>query len=132
MTDPGVEVTPGVARFRSRRSTADLERSLARDGWSVRVVDLTAAVGKRDLLEALAAALGFPQWVGRNWDALDDAMRDLSWLPSGIRGRAIVMRGAGGFERRSPGDAKVLRDVLEHAAQRWAETGSPLAVLLRR
>jgi hypothetical protein len=132
MTEPGVEVASGVVRFRSRSSTADLARGLEHVGWSVRVVDLTAVAGKRDLLEALAAALGFPQWVGRNWDALDDAMRDLSWLPSGTRGRAIVMRGAGGFERRSPGDAKVLRDVLEHAAQRWAGTGSPLAVLLRR
>jgi RNAse (barnase) inhibitor barstar len=35
---------------------------------------------KAELLVAFAKAFEFPDWWGRNWDALQDCMRDLSWL----------------------------------------------------
>jgi RNAse (barnase) inhibitor barstar len=35
---------------------------------------------KLDLLRALAASLRFPDYFGWNWDALDECLRDLSWL----------------------------------------------------
>jgi RNAse (barnase) inhibitor barstar len=41
---------------------------------------------KMDLLLALQAALRFPSYFGRNWDALDECLRDLSWLPAGSVG----------------------------------------------
>lgn len=31
-------------------------------------------------LDAVAAALGFPSWYGRNWDAAADLLSDLGWL----------------------------------------------------
>jgi lysozyme family protein len=38
---------------------------------------------KRTLLKSLAQRLQLPGWFGGNWDALEDALRDLSWLPEG-------------------------------------------------
>ena len=35
------------------------------------------------LLDALSFALCFPDYFGGNWDALDECIRDLSWLPPG-------------------------------------------------
>lgn len=35
---------------------------------------------KADLLAALADAGRFPGWFGGNWDALEDCLRDLSWI----------------------------------------------------
>jgi hypothetical protein len=93
-------------------------------------VDLAEAADKAAILEAMGRGLVFPAWVGHNWDALDDALRDLSWWPAGTRGRLIVIRGAsrGG----SPRDRETLHDVLATAAARWAASGTPLVVLLRR
>lgn len=35
---------------------------------------------KKQLLDALDAGLGFPEYFGGNWDALWDCICDLSWL----------------------------------------------------
>jgi hypothetical protein len=50
---------------------------------------------KAALLEALFVALRFPDYFGGNWDALDECIRDLSWLPNGdvvLRHRDLPMQ----------------------------------------
>ncbi len=37
--------------------------------------------GKDRLLAGVSDALQFPAYFGANWDALDECLRDLSWLP---------------------------------------------------
>jgi hypothetical protein len=38
---------------------------------------------KEALMDALQSALRFPEYFGGNWDALEECVRDLSWLPEG-------------------------------------------------
>jgi len=38
---------------------------------------------KQALIATLARQLGFPDYFGENWDALDECIGDLSWLPIG-------------------------------------------------
>jgi hypothetical protein len=46
--------------------------------------ELSAGLASKEaLLEALSAALRFPDYFGGNWDALEECIRDLSWLPDG-------------------------------------------------
>lgn len=126
-----LRLDPGVARLRSRSSTADLAAHLARAGWAVRVVDLNEVRDKAGILEAFERALSFPDWVGRNWDALDDALRDLSWWPPGERGRAIIVAGAGRLDDDLQREWATLCDVLVTATERWRTTAKPLGVLVR-
>lgn len=44
---------------------------------------------KSQLLRALARQLRFPEYFGGNYDALEDCLRDFSWLP-GITRVAVV------------------------------------------
>jgi hypothetical protein len=40
----------------------------------------TGLVGKDDLLLWYRDSLRMPDYFGRNWDALDECLRDLSWI----------------------------------------------------
>lgn len=83
---------------------ADL-RSRGVDPYVIGPVD-----GKRELIAALRTALEFPAWVGANWDALADALRDLSWLPG-----PVVLVWVDPDRLRPERDARVARQVLRDA-----------------
>jgi hypothetical protein len=70
---------------------------------------------KQKLLAILADKLRFPHYFGWNWDALEECLRDLSWLPKGqpvTLVHAALPFGPGGENRRIY--LGVLRDVVAH------------------
>jgi len=73
---------------------------------------------KPAVLQNIALALGFPDWFGHNWDALEDCLTDLSW--SEALGHVLLFEGA-----RAGDDLGVLIDVLRSSAEYWAERGKP-------
>jgi hypothetical protein len=50
---------------------------------SVRASAPAAISRKEELLTTLARRLCFPDYFGGNWDAFEECVRDLSWLPVG-------------------------------------------------
>ncbi len=60
----------------------DLDARIPGLGW-IPIVAEGDLASKVAFLDALRGAAGFPDWVGNNWDAFEDAMTDLSWLPLG-------------------------------------------------
>lgn len=110
---------------------ADLDTlaALARDaGLRVLRVDLRGCADKRTLLARLAAQLDFPPTFGRNWDALSDALRDLSWQPA--NGYALLLESAEALRIAAGTDFATLLDILDEAAGNWREAGIPFAVFL--
>ena len=93
-------------------------------------VVLGPAASKAELLDEFARALEFPGWVGRNWDALADALGDLSWLPAGEK--VVVWVGADVLRTRQPVAYRTALDVLGDGATRSTVSGRPLTVLLAR
>src|SRR3972149_1397735 len=59
-----------------------IRRAAAEMGFKVFELGGEKLQSKEALLDGLAAAMAFPGYFGRNWDALLDCMRDLSWCPS--------------------------------------------------
>jgi RNAse (barnase) inhibitor barstar len=61
------------------------------------VLDGSALHDRLSALDGIAAALSFPDYFGRNLDALRDCLIDLSWLPAGqhvlVWQRSGVLRG---------------------------------------
>src|SRR5690606_7438472 len=61
---------------RDRGGLDDVARGL---GFAAVAIDLSGCRDKDEAFERFAAALRFPDWFGRNWDALADCLDDLSW-----------------------------------------------------
>ena len=115
---------PGVRAVRGRRSVAEVVADAERRGAVPHVLGPVGS--KAELLEGFAAALRFPRWVGRNWDALADALGDLSWLPAGPQ--AVVWVGPARFEVADPDGYRTALEVLRTVA--GTAGAHPLTVLL--
>ncbi len=100
-------------------------------GWTTLRLDLDGVRGKAELMRRCGDALRVPEWFGGNWDALADALRDLSWLPDSA-GRLVAVTSWRGFAGARPREWEVLVEVLEEAVDFWRESdgGPGLTVLL--
>jgi fermentation-respiration switch protein FrsA (DUF1100 family) len=101
----------------------------ARDaGLRVCRIDLEACTDKRTLLMRIGTQLDFPAGWSRNWDALSDALRDLSWLPG--NGYALLFNDAEDLRQASGTDFDTLLDILSEASASWAEDNVPFWAFL--
>jgi RNAse (barnase) inhibitor barstar len=72
-------------------------------------------------VDAIAAALSFPDWFGRNLDALYDCLTDLSWLPAGEH--VLIWVGADGIKQADPRAYLAIHSVLSDAQRALAPAG---------
>ncbi|WP_329104055.1 barstar family protein [Streptomyces sp. NBC_01439] len=93
-------------------------------GRTVVRLDLSGVRSKAELMRRCGDALRLPEWVGGNWDALADALRDLSWVPSPSGGGWLVaVTSWRGYADARPGEWETLVEVLEEAVGFWRERG---------
>ena len=76
-----------------------------------------------DLLDALAQAMQFPEYFGRNWDALDECLRDMSWLPA--KGYVLFLRDARRLWQQASDAAGQLVETWLFTAEEWGRSGVP-------
>lgn len=119
---PGLHRVDGVA-------SEDLAEMAAGHGWVPLVVELAAVADKAGLLAAFAAAGQFPEYTGRNWDALQDNLGDLSWLGP-ADGYLVVLAGWAAFLAATPADAAVVESILATATAEWSARGTPFTTLV--
>ncbi|MER6990930.1 barstar family protein [Saccharopolyspora hirsuta] len=106
------EVEHPSADITAREAVREAEQR----GATAHVLDGSDLISKRTTLEGIAAVLNFPEWTGRNLDALYDCLTDLSWLDEGEH--VLIWSG---FQALAEHDPKafsrinaVLRDAAEH------------------
>ncbi len=101
----------------------------ARDaGLLVRRIDLGGCSSKAALMMRIGVALDFPSGSGRNWDALTDRLRDLSWLEA--EGYMLLVDTAGDLRDADEIDFDMLLEILEEVAGEWAGRGIPFWAFL--
>lgn len=76
-----------------------------------------------DLLDALAQAMQFPEYFGRNWDALDECLRDMSWLPA--KGYVLFLHDARRLWQQASDVAGQLVETWLFTAEEWGRSGVP-------
>ncbi len=69
----------------------NLRESTEDCGYILFEANLAEAHGKGEVLAELARVIAAPDWFGHNWDALADALGDLSWRKA--PGYVLVLHG---------------------------------------
>lgn len=101
----------------------------ARDaGLLARHIDLRGCNSKATLLLRISSALDTPTGSGRNWDALSDQLRDLSWLAA--QGYAFLFDDASNLRDADEASFDTLLDILQEAATDWAKRQIPFWAFL--
>jgi len=90
-------------------------------------IDLHGVSDKEGLLKSIAGPLQFPGYFGMNWDALEECLKDLSWLPA--KGYLLLLHGAAGLDKPVTGDIKTLFIIFRRAVTCWKKAGTPFFVL---
>lgn len=120
-------VSPGLYRWRAHFDVADVRRTVEHAGWRFAHLDGWTTETKAEFLEAIGAALQFPEHYGRNFDALADCLTDVAADDS--EGTVLLWDGWGPFARAEERAFSVALTVLGTRVN--AERGGAFAVLLR-
>ena len=81
---------------------------------------------KAVLLDRLSAALNFPGYFGRNWDAFEECMRDLSWLPGGD----VILRHDDLPLSQDLASLSIYLSILKNAAEKWNADGERKLIVI--
>jgi RNAse (barnase) inhibitor barstar len=125
MLDIGTLSTPSwqCIHFTSTHVVPAIDGQLLERGIVSAVVDAPGAT-TASLLQAVSAALRFPDYFGENWDALDDCLKDMAWLPAA--GCVLFVYQARCLWQQNGEDAARLLEAWLVAAEFWAEKSVPL------
>lgn len=92
-------------------------------GADIRHLDARLYPNKEGLLAAIGQALDFPAYYGKNWDALEECLNDLSWLTGPV---IVQIEHADALE---PSTMVTLKDIWAEAAATWAKAGRSFVLL---
>lgn len=93
-----------------------------KDGILTIVIDGLELRTKEQLMTTMKEALSLPEYFGMNWDALDEAFKDLSWLDSvnsisiSIMNSHQILADESLFIEK---ERKIFRQILEDATNYW-------------
>ena len=94
-------------------------------GVVLRTLDGRRCGTKQALLAEMARLLAFPAHFGGTWDALEDCLTDLEWLPA--QGYRLIILAADRLLAREPASYATLIALLEDVGRAWGMrvTGHP-------
>ena len=108
-------------RFLSAGTEWPSPATLAELGLEQLDLDTARVASEAGLLAELARAFRFPDYFGGNWDAADECLRDLSWLPA--RGYVLRIPNAESLWRSLPVATGRLVETWLFCAGEWARRG---------
>ena len=109
--------------YRLTCSVEELQASAAQAGLIVFDVNLQGVKGKYSFIAALATAARFSSDFGGNWDALADALCDLSQAEAA--GYVLLLRNASDSLGLSANDREIAQDIFDDTVLYWRQRNKP-------
>lgn len=104
----------------------DVRTAAKEAGLELFDVDLSGVHSKSEFMAAIAKTIDAPEWFGKNWDALADALGDLSW--KNAPGYVLLLVHSTDHFNLLKNDHDVARDILETSVDYWKTQGKPFWV----
>lgn len=121
--------TGGLYRWWSPLQPSSVSEAVEAHGWRFFYLDGRQARDKASFLRSAAAAMSFPNYCGRNWDAFEECLNDLAWARA--PGYVLLYDFVWWLACGQPESWQTVRAILADACEHWAQTGAPFFVLLR-
>jgi hypothetical protein len=86
-------------------------------GFALRVIKGAKCQTTAGLLTECARALDFPDYFGHNWDALEECLADLEWLPA--KGYILLLTDAGCVLPDDEAEYETFLEILRDAGEAW-------------
>lgn len=86
-------------------------------GFALNVIKGAKCQTTDGLLREWARALDFPDYFGHNWDALEECLADLEWLPA--KGYILLITDAAQVLPEDEEEYATLLEVLQDAGEAW-------------
>lgn len=86
-------------------------------GFVLKVIKGTKCQTTDGLLRECARALNFPDYFGHNWDALEECLADLEWLPA--KGYILLITDAAQVLPDDEEEYETFLEVLRDAGEAW-------------
>ena len=71
---------------------------------------------KETFLKEISKLLNFPGYFGKNWDALNDCITDMSWFDLS-KPLHIIYKNSNNFQENSPNDFSIAMEIMSSAVK---------------
>jgi RNAse (barnase) inhibitor barstar len=110
--------------YQLTRKPEDIEHAAQKAGLALFRIDAGHVRDKKSFVDQIAKSLQFPGYFGRNWDALNDCLTDLGWLPTKT-GCVIVLENMEHFGASRQQEFSKATEVLRAVSEYWKGQGLP-------
>ena len=97
-------------------------------GYTMLFLDGTKITTKNELFSELARVMKFPNYFGHNWDALEECLCDLEWMPA--RGYIVFFYSPRYFADNSKSDFQFFIEIFLSISKYWADHNVQFLLLL--
>ena len=88
-------------------------------GFVLRVINGKKCSTPAGVFTEFARALGFPDYFGHNWDAMEECLADLEWLPA--KGYVLLITDAQAVIPDDEEEYETLLEILSDAGEAWSK-----------
>uniref|UniRef100_A0A832M2W6 Barnase inhibitor n=1 Tax=Oscillatoriales cyanobacterium SpSt-402 TaxID=2282168 RepID=A0A832M2W6_9CYAN len=120
---------PGIYRITSHLALAELAAFCEERNFKLFLIQGDRANNKAAFMHESAQVMNFPDYFGANWDAFEDCLTDLEWLPA--NGYVLLYLYPEHFAEAHPTDWSIVVSILQSAVEEWRKTESPLFVFFK-
>jgi RNAse (barnase) inhibitor barstar len=86
-------------------------------GFALKVIKGRRCKTPANLFAEFAQALEFPDYFGHNWDAMEECLADLEWLPA--KGYVLLITNAGDVLPDNAEEYETFLEILRDAGEAW-------------